>query len=98
MSPDQLRGRVMALYSMMFIGMAPIGALLGGAVAAKIGAPWTVAIGGTAALLSGILFARRLPAIRGEAREMIRARGIFLGESPAPFSLFDLIRRLTRHS
>jgi len=28
--PDELRGRVMALYSMMFIGMAPFGAMLGG--------------------------------------------------------------------
>ena len=29
MSPDHLRGRVMSVYSMMFMGMAPIGALLG---------------------------------------------------------------------
>ncbi|MGA8271070.1 MAG: MFS transporter, partial [Candidatus Sulfotelmatobacter sp.] len=33
MVPDALRGRVMAVYSMMFMGMAPIGALLGGAFA-----------------------------------------------------------------
>jgi MFS family permease len=98
MSPDHLRGRVMALYSMMFIGMAPIGALLGGAAAAKIGAPWTIGIGGSACLIGGILFARRLPAIRGEARELIRAKGIILGEPPAPFSLFDLIRRITQRS
>lgn len=98
MSPDRLRGRVMALYSMMFIGMAPIGALLGGAVAAKIGAPWTVAIGGSACLAGGALFARRLPSIRGEARELIRAQGMLIGEPPAPFSLFALLRRVTRRS
>src|SRR5207302_7603829 len=46
MVPDRLRGRVMSLYSMMFIGMGPIGALIGGALAARIGAPWTVGIGG----------------------------------------------------
>jgi len=34
MVPDRLRGRVMSLYSMMFIGMGPIGALLGGVLAA----------------------------------------------------------------
>jgi MFS family permease len=96
MTPDHLRGRVMALYSMMFIGMAPIGALLGGAVAAKIGAPWTVAIGGSACLINGIVFARRLPAIRGEARELIRAKGIFIAEPSASVSFFDLIRRVTR--
>jgi MFS family permease len=76
MSPDRLRGRVMALYSMMFIGMAPIGALLGGAVAAQIGAPWTVAIGGFTCLAGGLFFARRLPAIREEARELIQAQGM----------------------
>ena len=33
--PNELRGRVMALYSMMFMGMAPIGALVYGALAAR---------------------------------------------------------------
>jgi MFS family permease len=80
MSPDQLRGRVMALYSMMLIGVTPIGAFLGGALAGKIGAPLTVGIGGAACLASGILFARRLSSIRGEARELIRAKGIELGD------------------
>ncbi|MFZ0142938.1 MAG: MFS transporter, partial [Candidatus Sulfotelmatobacter sp.] len=48
MVPDALRGRVMAVYSMMFMGMAPIGALFGGALAERLGAPYTVAIGGLA--------------------------------------------------
>ena len=39
MVPDQLRGRVMSVYSMMFMGMAPIGSLLAGAAADHIGAP-----------------------------------------------------------
>ena len=33
MVPDALRGRVMSVYSMMFMGMAPFGALLAGAIA-----------------------------------------------------------------
>jgi MFS family permease len=96
MTPDRLRGRVMALYSMMFIGMAPIGALLGGAVASTIGAPWTVAIGGIACLVSGAVFARRLPSIRGEARQLIGVQGLILGEPSPPFSLAALFRRATR--
>src|ERR1700741_5295707 len=48
MVPDALRGRVMAVYSMMFMGMAPIGALLGGALAEHLGAPLTVSLGGCA--------------------------------------------------
>ena len=51
-----LRGRAMAVYSMMFMGMAPIGALLAGALADRIGAPWTVAIGGIGAIGGGIIF------------------------------------------
>ena len=38
MVPDALRGRVMAVYSMMFMGMAPFGALWAGWVAERIGA------------------------------------------------------------
>jgi MFS family permease len=45
-SPDYLRGRVVSVYSMMFMGMAPLGAVLSGVTAARWGAPATVAGGG----------------------------------------------------
>jgi len=80
MVPDQLRGRVMALYSMMFMGMAPFGALLGGALAERMGAPLTVTLGGVACLLGAIWFGRELPALRIEARRMIVAQGLAGGE------------------
>jgi MFS family permease len=73
MTPDELRGRVMAVYSMMFMGMAPFGALLGGALAGWWGAPATVMVGGVACILGGLLFATRLPALREEARPLIPA-------------------------
>ncbi len=96
MTPDRLRGRVMALYSMMFIGMAPVGALLGGAVASRIGAPLTVGIGGAVCLAGGGLFAHQLPSIRGEARDLIRAQGMLVAEPAAPFSLLERLRRIVR--
>jgi MFS family permease len=80
MVPDQLRGRVMALYSMMFMGMAPFGALLGGAFADKLGAPITVAMGGVACLGGALLFWRSLPVIRAEARRLIIAQTAVGGE------------------
>jgi len=80
MVPDALRGRVMAVYSMMFMGMAPIGALLGGALAERLGAPRTVAIGGLACLLGAGWFARHLPKIRVEARRLIVAQAAAGGE------------------
>ena len=80
MVPDQLRGRVMALYSMMFMGMAPIGALLGGALANRVGAPLTIAIGGVACIAGAGWFGRMLPAMRIEARRLIVAQGMAGGE------------------
>jgi MFS family permease len=76
MVPDRLRGRTMAVYSMMFMGMAPFGALIAGAVAGHIGAPLTLAIGGTLTIAGAIAFARYLPKIRVEARELINAQGL----------------------
>jgi MFS family permease len=82
MVPDRLRGRVMSLYSMMFIGMGPIGALIAGATAARVGAPWTVGVGGSMCIVGGAIFARRLPSIRGEARQLISEQEIAMN-SPA---------------
>ncbi|MGB9236443.1 MAG: MFS transporter [Terriglobales bacterium] len=80
MVPDQLRGRVMAVYSMMFMGMAPFGALFGGALAHRMGAPITVASGGIACVLGAIWFWRALPDMRVEARRLIVAQGLAGGE------------------
>ena len=80
MVPDHLRGRVMSVYSMMFMGMAPFGAFFGGALAHRIGAPITVAIGSVACVLGAIWFGRSLPAMRIEARRLIVAQGLAGGE------------------
>jgi MFS family permease len=80
MVPDALRGRVMAVYSMMFMGMAPIGALFGGALAERLGAPITVAIGGLASVAGACWFALHLPKIRVEARRLIVAQAAAGGE------------------
>jgi len=80
MVPDALRGRVMAVYSMMFMGMAPIGALLGGALAERLGAQVTVAIGGMASVAGACWFALHLPKIRVEARRLIVSQASAGGE------------------
>jgi MFS family permease len=82
MVPDRLRGRVMAVYSMMFMGMAPLGALVAGALAAPLGAPATVAIGGVACIAGGVVFGTRLPTLRGPARELIVAQQPSAGAPP----------------
>ncbi len=80
--PDSMRGRVMSLYAMMFMGMAPIGALLAGSLASHVGAPETVAAGGLLCLLGSLFFARHLPHIRAEARQMIVELQMTAGDPP----------------
>jgi MFS family permease len=80
MVPDELRGRTMAVYSMVFMGVAPVGALFAGALADRITAPGTVALGGAIAILGGAIFARHFPKIRVEARRLILAQGMAAGE------------------
>ncbi len=87
MVPDRLRGRVMSAYSMMFMGMAPLGALFAGAVAHKLGAPLAVAIGGAGCLVGSALFASRLPRLRVQARQLIIAQGMAGGEPPEEMNI-----------
>jgi MFS family permease len=82
MVPDELRGRVMSVYSMMFMGMAPFGSLLAGAVADRIGAPATVAWGGVISVIAAAAFWMRLPRIRVDARRLILAQQMAAGDPP----------------
>ncbi len=82
MVPDGLRGRVMAVYSMMFMGMAPFGSLLAGAIARHIGAPHTVVLGGLTCVAGSLVFGSKWPALRGEAHELVLAQGMSSGEPP----------------
>ena len=82
MSPDRLRGRVMSVYSMMFMGMAPFGALLAGAVADRLGAPLTVAGGGALSMLAAAIFWMWWPQIRVHARRLIVAQQMAGGDLP----------------
>jgi MFS family permease len=54
--PDELRGRVTAIYAMAFLGMAPIGSLLAGLAAERVGAPLTVVAGGSVTTASALWF------------------------------------------
>jgi len=71
MVPDNLRGRVMAVHTMMFLGMAPFGQLLAGAVASRFGAPLTIAAGGVLCLAAAAVFWMRLEVIHNEVDRLI---------------------------
>jgi len=74
MVPDRLRGRVMSIYSMVFMGMAPFGSLLAGWEAARFGPPAAVAAGGAFCILGAVAFTVILPRVRREARRLLRER------------------------
>ncbi|MGH9437458.1 MAG: MFS transporter [Terriglobia bacterium] len=82
MAPDELRGRVMSFYSMMLTGMAPFGSLIAGGVANRIGAPTTVTLGGITCMGGALIFGFKWPRLRGEARQLVVAQGMFSGEPP----------------
>jgi MFS family permease len=64
LTPDALRGRVMAVYSMVFFGMMPVGALWVGVVAERVGEAAAVISGALAVLgVAGAIFVA-VPQIR----------------------------------
>ncbi len=79
MTPDHIRGRVMAVYSMMFMGMAPFGAMFAGFMAERLGAPATIAAGAIVCVAGAAVFGLRLPSLRPAARELIVAQQMVAG-------------------
>jgi MFS family permease len=73
---EKLRGRVMAFYAMAFLGTAPIGSLIAGVVADRIGPTRTITIGGALCLVASVWFSTRLPLIREIVRPIYLERGI----------------------
>jgi MFS family permease len=73
---ERMRGRVMSYYTMAFVGMAPFGSLLAGALAHAIGAPRTVIISGIACILGSLWFWSRLRKIRAQIRPIYERLGI----------------------
>jgi predicted MFS family arabinose efflux permease len=50
-TPDELRGRVMSLYTLMFGGAFPLGAFMIGAIAEALGVPTALVVAGSAGLV-----------------------------------------------
>ena len=73
---EKMRGRVMSYYTMAFVGMAPFGSLLAGALASAIGAPRTVMVSGVACILGSLWFWTQLKSIRKQMRPIYEQLGI----------------------
>jgi MFS family permease len=77
---DDKRGRVMSFYTLAILGMNPIGSLLAGAVAARIGVPATMIWAGAICLAGAVWFYWKLPEIRRVIRPIYRELGILPAE------------------
>lgn len=73
---DDKRGRIMSLFTLAFMGMAPFGSLFSGSLANRIGAPQTFAVCGVICLISASYFARKLVTIRPMIRPIYQRKGI----------------------
>lgn len=64
LSPDHLRGRVLAAFLWVVLGAGPLGALILGGLAEALGAPSAIVVGSGLSLLGVLLIQWRLPALR----------------------------------
>ena len=65
--PDELRGRVISVYTTVFVGSSPVGALLTGWIASTFGVDLSLAVAGVACVAMGLLALVWLRRIRGGA-------------------------------
>lgn len=76
---DHMRGRVIAIYVMSFLGMAPLGNLIGGTVAELIGAHHTFLLNGTLLLAASLVFIRGMESWRRSVRAIYVEKGVIKG-------------------
>ena len=74
--PDELRGRVAALYVMSFLGMSPVGSLASGWLASFIGSPYALALLGLLALTASMVYAHFFQRIRQDILPLYEAMEI----------------------
>lgn len=65
--PGHMRGRIMSLYTLSFMGLMPVGNLVMGSLAEWIGAPRALAIG-------GLVIAAFVSGLAASARDLLRLR------------------------
>ncbi len=76
MVPDALRARVMALSTMLLVGLTPIGSLVAGGLASGLGCATVLVSGGAACAVAGLVFLAWRPSLRAHARELIATSSV----------------------
>jgi MFS family permease len=89
---EKLRGRVMAFYAMAVLGTQPIGSLMAGFIADRIGAQHTIFLGALVCLAGGLWFAFRRKALAVHVRPIYIERGILPWEDEGSLEPVDVGR------
>ena len=74
--PEHLRGRVMALFTMSFLGMLPLSSLVAGGLAHVAGVQLVFVVAGVGAIAVGQAFRRKLPHLQEMARPVMVEKGL----------------------
>jgi MFS family permease len=73
---EDKRGRLMSIYTMAIMGIAPFGSLMAGGLAKIIGAPNTIFVGGVACIIGAIIFYFKLPDLKNIVRPIYVKMGV----------------------
>ena len=76
LADEEKRGRVLSFYTMAFMGMAPVGSLLAGMLAHRIGAPRAILTAGVCCCLSALLYMKNFRAVHEAAHVVYRRKGL----------------------
>jgi MFS family permease len=76
LTDDHMRGRVMAFFTMAFIGTMPFGSFAAGVAAELVGPRIPILVGGVAAIAATFAFLRILPQARAEGRPILAEKGL----------------------
>ncbi len=84
--PEDKRARAMSYYTTAFFGAAPFGSLLAGALAHRIGAPYTVMLSGMFCIAGSLWFTFELPKIGAIMRPIYQGMGLLSAPDAEPIS------------
>jgi MFS family permease len=77
---EDKRGRLMSFYTLAFVGTAPLGSLLAGFLASRIGTAPTILLCGLACIGGSLVFACALPRLRGSLLAIYAKIGVLNAE------------------
>jgi MFS family permease len=77
------RGRVMSFYTMAFLGVAPLGSVLSGYMASRMGVAATLVFCGTVCISASLVFTAMLPSLRHAMRTIYVRVGVLVEPEPA---------------